>query len=90
MLHRINILFIVSGLFLALLVPALRANSYKNFNTAIYTRVYEVQKMDDLQWLQERFDIMQKHIRIDKVYLETHRDMVVADQSTITKLKKIL
>jgi hypothetical protein len=63
------------------------ADSYKNFNAAIYARVYEVQKMDDLQWLQERFDVMQKYVKVGKVYLETHRDMVVADQATITKAK---
>lgn len=66
----------------------LLADSYKNFNTAIYARVYEVQKMDDLQWLQERFDLMQKHLKVDKIYLETHRDMVIAEQSTLDKAKK--
>lgn len=73
---------------LMLLVGLAQSESYKNFNTAIYARVYEVQKMDDLDWLQERFDIMQKHIKIDKIYLETHRDMVVAEQATLDKVKK--
>ncbi len=74
-------------LFIAIMSTAF-ADSYKNFNAAIYTRVYEVQKMDDLEWLEENFDVIQKHMKIDKIYLETHRDMVVAEQSTLDKVKK--
>jgi hypothetical protein len=60
------------------------ANSiYKNFAVAIYARVYEVQQMADLEWLRERFDVISKHVKVNKVYLETHRDMVVADEATI-------
>lgn len=73
--------------FLIIGIGCSMADSYKNFNAAIYARVYEVQKMDDLKWLQERFDVMQKSIKVSKIYLETHRDMVVADQATISKAK---
>ncbi len=66
------------------------ANSkgYENFKTAIYARVYEVNQMADLNWLQERFDLMSRHAHIDKIYLETHRDMVVADEATITQARQ--
>lgn len=77
---------VISLLFAILSIS--HGKSYQNFNAAIYTRVYEVQKMDDLQWLEENFNIIQKHIKIDKIYLETHRDMVVAKQSTLDKVKK--
>ena len=62
-------------------------DSYKNFNVAIYTRVYEVQKMRNLDWLEENFDLLSKYVKINKVYLETHRDMVIADRETILKAK---
>ena len=75
-------------LFFTLIAPLGQVLSYENFKTAIYARVYQVRQMDDLQWLQERFDIMQKHIEVDKIYLETHRDMIVAEQSTLDKVKK--
>lgn len=65
---------------------SLCAKGYKNFNVAIYARVYEVRQMDDLDWLQQRFDVMSKHIKVDKIYLETHRDMVVVEQSTLDKV----
>ena len=56
---------------------------YQNFTVAIYSRVYEVQKMADLDWLRERFEVMNRSMRVGKVYLETHRDMVVADEAVI-------
>ena len=61
--------------------------SYKNFSAAIYARVYEVMQMNDLNWLQERFDMISRHIVVSKVYLETHRDMRVADENTLLQAK---
>ena len=72
----------------AMWMPVYSADSYKNFNVAIYTRVYEVNKMEDRDWLKKNFDIIQKNLKVDKVYLETHRDWIVADQDNITWLKK--
>jgi len=56
---------------------------YADFNVAIYTRAYEVQEMADLNWLDARFDVMQRHLKVGKVYLETHRDGVMPDEATI-------
>ncbi|MBN1561918.1 hypothetical protein JW998_16825 [candidate division KSB1 bacterium] len=75
-------------LMISITTRAQGADPYKNFNAAIYARVYEVRQMDDLQWLQQRYDVMAKHIKVNKIYLETHRDMVVAEQSTLDKVKK--
>lgn len=58
-------------------------NRYHNFNVAIYCRVYEVIEMKNLDWLKERFEVMSQSIKVGKVYLETHRDLVVADEATI-------
>ncbi|MBN1641097.1 MAG: hypothetical protein JXA09_07665 [Anaerolineae bacterium] len=63
-------------------------NSYRHFTVAIYARVYEVQQMADLDWLATRFDAMERHIKVDKVYLETHRDTIVADEATIAQAKR--
>jgi hypothetical protein len=68
--------------------PCHSAESYQNFHAAIYARVYEVQQMKDLDWLKERFDVMSRYIKVDKIYLETHRDMVVADEETINGAKQ--
>ena len=57
--------------------------SYDNFDVAIYSRVYETIQMGDLDWLEPRFDLMQRHVRIGKVYLETHRDTIVVDEDIV-------
>ena len=50
------------------------AQGYKNFKVAIYCRAYEVEKMNDLNWLASAWDEISKQVHVDKVYLETHRD----------------
>jgi hypothetical protein len=62
-------------------------NNYKNFDVALYARVYEVQKMKDPAWLESRWEAVSKHMKVDRIYLETHRDMVVIDQETLDKAK---
>ncbi len=64
------------------------AGKYQNFTASIYTRVYEVRQMDNLAWLEPRWNEISRQLKVDKIYLETHRDMVVADKSTILKVKK--
>lgn len=59
---------------------------YQNFNAAIYTRAYEVQKMGNLEWLEQEFAIMQRDLKVSKIYLETHRDMLLVDSETLTKV----
>jgi hypothetical protein len=61
--------------------------SYRHFDVAIYARVYEVLQMADLEWLKARFDVMSRTIKVDKVYLEIHRDMVVAPEETVAGAK---
>ncbi len=63
---------------------------YKNFSVAIYTRVYEVNLMSDLNYLKRNFEIMSRQVKVNKVYLETHRDMIVADEVTLRQAKTYL
>jgi hypothetical protein len=67
-----------------------KATHYKNFKVAIYARVYEVNQMSDLSYLTSNFEVMSRHLKIDKVYLETHRDMVVAEEATLLQAKQYL
>jgi hypothetical protein len=66
------------------------SSNYRNFRVAIYARSYEVIQMSDLNWLKERFDVMSRHMKVGKVYLETHRDMVVADSATLIQARDFL
>ncbi len=61
---------------------------YENFDAAIYARAYEVRKMNDLDWLRERFEVMDEHLKVEKVYLETHRDTLIASDETLNKVKE--
>jgi hypothetical protein len=63
-------------------------NNYKNFDVAVYSRVYETKQMKDPAWLESRWEAISKNMKIDKIYLETHRDMVVVDQETLDAAKK--
>lgn len=61
---------------------------YKNFKVSVYTRAYEVQKMEDPQWLDSTWQIISSQIEIDKIYLEVHRDLLIVDQKTLSNAKK--
>jgi hypothetical protein len=63
-------------------------NGYKNFKVAVYARAYEVRKMDDLQWLEPIWNEISQQMKVDKIYLETHRDQVMVDEKTIESAKK--
>ena len=63
-------------------------NNYRNFDVALYSRVYETQQMKDPAWLESRWAAVSKNMKVDKIYLETHRDTVVVDQATLDQAKK--
>lgn len=62
---------------------------YKNFKVAVYCRAYEVQQMmDTANYLRPRWDDITRQCKVDKVYLETHRDLIIVSQSTLDAAKK--
>ena len=66
------------------------SDRYRNFDVAVYCRVHDVQRMGDLEWLEKSFNMLSKYVKVDKFYLETHRDMVVADKGLIGKIRDFL
>jgi hypothetical protein len=72
-------------LLLALPVPG-RAD-HKNFTVSVYVRAYEVQKMKDPAWLESTWKLISDQLDVDKVYLETHRDLLIVDDETLEKAK---
>lgn len=73
-------------MFLFLLVSSLSGN-YQSFKVSVYTRAYEVQKMENLSWLEETWTLITNQVKIDKIYLETHRDLIIVPNSTIEQAK---
>ncbi|HER08996.1 MAG TPA: hypothetical protein ENO20_08820 [Bacteroides sp.] len=59
------------------------AQGYQNFKVAVYCRAYEVEKMNDPGWLTTVWDGITRQVHVDKVYLETHRDLLMVDEETL-------
>ncbi len=75
-------------LFVLLCSPLAAQKQYENFKVSVYTRAYEVEKMEDLHWLDSTWSIISSQIKVDKIYLETHRDLLIVPESTIIQAKK--
>ncbi|MGD9161308.1 MAG: hypothetical protein PVG39_23040 [Desulfobacteraceae bacterium] len=69
-------------------LSAFADDGYINFEASVYTRVFEVLKMKDPAWLKTTFEQMNRHLKIDKIYLETHRDMTVIDEEALEPIIK--
>mgnify|MGYP000309588679 FL=1 len=63
------------------------AQPYKNFKVAIYCRAYEVEKMKDSDWLEQTWNDISTQVHVDKIYLETHRDLLIVDDETLELAK---
>lgn len=78
---------IIAIVTLMLAASTLFAGNYKSFKVSVYTRAYEVQKMSDPQWLEDTWNTISSQVKIDKIYLETHRDRLIVPQETLDAAK---
>lgn len=60
---------------------------YKNFKTAIYCTVGDMERMAASPTLASDFSFIEKHIKIDKVYLETYRGRHWVDRDKVLRVK---
>lgn len=80
-IHLICFAFITTSIF--------SQGNYKNFKVSVYCRAYEVDKMKDtVGYLKPLWSELSRQLRVDKVYLETHRDLLIVDQQTLNIAKK--
>jgi len=70
-----------------LILPAPVRAAHKNFKVSVYVRAYEVQKMSDPAWLASTWKIISDQLDVDKIYLETHRDLLIVDDATLEQAK---
>jgi hypothetical protein len=70
------------------LVTASYSQKYQNFKVAIYCTAFDVNQMADTVSLQAKWNEISRQLKVDKVYLETHRDLFIVDQKTLDKAKK--
>jgi hypothetical protein len=65
------------------------AQHYQNFKVSVYCRAQEVRKMGDTaNYLKPLWNEISRQLKVDKVYLETHRDQVFVPQDTLNIAKK--
>ncbi|HEY4206960.1 MAG TPA: hypothetical protein VGM31_09110 [Puia sp.] len=75
-------------LLLAFLISA-NAQHYHHFKVSIYCRAYEVKLMKDTtNYLKPIWNEITRQMKVDKIYLETHRDLLIVDQPTLDIAKK--
>lgn len=64
------------------------AQKYQNFKVSIYCTAFDVKGMADTVSLRTKWNEISRQLKVDKVYIETHRDLFIVDQSTLDKAKK--
>jgi hypothetical protein len=64
------------------------AKGYENFKVAIYAPARDVNQMGDANWLATRWDEITRQVKVDKIYLETHRSELLVDVNTVLAAKK--
>jgi len=64
-------------------VSAQQINNYKNFEVSVYARAYEVRDMADQKKLEDSWKLISQQVKIDKIYLETHRDQIIVPEKTL-------
>jgi hypothetical protein len=65
------------------------SQKYRNFKVSIYCTARDVSQMGDTtNYLLPKWNEINRQLKVDKVYLETHRDLNIVDQKTINIAKK--
>ena len=75
-------------IFLFLSANLLAQGNYKNFTVSVYIRAYEVSQMTNPERFDSVWTSISNQVKVDKVYLETHRDNITVGDKTIESAKK--
>ena len=86
-MKQLKNLYLIIVVFLSSLSPSLAGDHYRNFKVAVYSRAYETAKMGDTNSLELTWNEISQQLKVDKIYLETHRDLLVVDEATLMKAK---
>ncbi len=71
-----------------LILPANAQENQKTFKTVVYIPVRVTLRMKDRQWLESSWATIRSQLHVDKVYLETYRSRVLADEALVADVKK--
>ncbi|MBN1414057.1 MAG: hypothetical protein JW973_03060 [Bacteroidales bacterium] len=80
---------IITNFLIYLFILPVLAQQYQNFRVSVYCTARDVAQMNDTtKYLLPRWNEISRQMRVDKVYLETHRDLLIVDQKTLDIAKK--
>jgi hypothetical protein len=82
-------LALVTILLAAVCAAGAQPQPYKNFKVTVYIPVAVVEHMaHDPAWMQSSWSTISSRVHVDKVFIETYRGGVSADDSTVSKVKQ--
>jgi len=85
---RLSLALLAAFVFsLAVGVASAADNAYKNFKAAIYVTVNSTRQLADAKTRQQQYQRIASQVRFDKVYLETYRGGVFADEASLDGIK---
>ncbi len=84
---RLPILFLLAFTSLKLDAAPSPAPAHDQFRVAIYIPVGVVERMKDPAWLQQSWEQIASQVRVDKVYIESYRSGVLADDTLLETVK---
>jgi len=66
-------------------------NTYQNFRVALYLRAGDISALGgDITPFKERFETLCHSVKINKVYVETHRSLVIPAEATLVAVRDYL
>jgi hypothetical protein len=68
-------------------LAAAPAPAYDQFQVAVYIPVGVVEQMKDPAYLQRSWDEINSQVKVDKVYIETYRSGILADETLLETVK---
>lgn len=88
-MHLRSALLVLSALACASLgVCAAPAPAHDAFRVAVYIPVGQVERMKDPAYLKSSWEALSSQVHVDKVYIETYRSGVVADDAVLDSVKR--
>ena len=73
---------------LMLSAPAFAATQHQNFDVAVYIPVSVVQHFEEPGALQREWETINRQVKVDKVYIESERDRLVASETLLETVKQ--
>jgi hypothetical protein len=71
-----------------LCLPSFAKEGYRHFDLAVYCPQWDMRRMEDAAWLESSYYMLDQYIHIEKVYLETHRNLDIIEKDRVLKIKK--